>query len=233
MPYTNNEELPSALKKLPSKAQSLYRQVFNEMYAKHKDDSKASTIAWTVVKKQFKQVDGKWVAKGMSRELYTFNIDTKDDIFIQKADDGEFYIEGILSDIYPDSEGWSFTEETLKDFANQINEISICGGITHQEWKELQMKYSHLSEEEFIQKARTERKGILKTVKAVYENGKLWIKAIVDKRYANQVKKFNKISLEAIIPKQFQQAGKYLGGKILGFALDNRAVNPRANIEHK
>ena len=233
MPYKTNEELPSALKKLPQKAQTMYRKAFNQMYAKHKDDSKASTIAWSVVKKHFKQVDGKWVAKGMSAETFTFSIDTKEDVFVQKADDGNFYIEGTLSDIFPDSDGWSFTEEALMDFANQINELPIFGGITHQEWQDLKMKYSHLPENEFIEKARTERKGILKSVKAIYDKGKLLIKAIVDKRYANHVKKFNKISLEAYVPSKLKQAGKYLGGKILGFALDNNAINPRATIKHK
>jgi cation transport regulator ChaB len=228
----SNKELPSGIQRLPQKAQSIYRESYNTMYSKHKDESVSSKIAWNVVKQHFKKVDDHWVGKGMSAETYTFNIDTKDDLFIQKADDGNFYIEGTLSDIFPDSDGWSFTEEALIDFANQINNLPIFGGITHQEWQELKMKYSHLPEEEFIEKARNERKGILKTVKAIYEKGKLWIKAIVDKRYVNQIRKFNKMSLEAYVPKQMKEAGKYLGGKILGFALDNNAINPRAEVKH-
>jgi len=228
----SNKELPEGIQRLPQKAQSMYRESYNAMYSKHKDESISSKIAWNVVKKQFHKVDNQWVGKGMSAETYTFNIDTKEDMFIQKADDGNFYIEGTLSDIFPDSDGWSFTEEALENFAAQINNLPLFGGITHQEWQELKMKYSHLSENEFIAKARTERKGILKTIKAIYENGKLWIKALVDKRYINHVKKFNKMSLEAFVPPENKKGKQYTGGTILGFALDNNAINPRAIVKH-
>ena len=90
--------------------------------------------------------------------------------------------------------------------------------------------YSHLDKDTFVAKARQERKGILKVVKAVYEKGKLWIKAIIDKRYIKRVKGFKSMSLEAYIPENKQSGNKYFGGEILGLALDNNAINPRARI---
>lgn len=231
MPYKDVSQLPESIKKLPHKAQILFLKAFNEVDDKY-DEETSFEIAWGVVKKKFKKVDGKWIAKGMSNEVYTFNIDIKEDLFIQKADDGNYYIEGVLSDILPDMDGFSPTPELLENWANQINDMPIFGGITHEEWNELKMKYAHLPEEEFIAKARSERKGILKTVKAIYEKGKLIIKAIVDKRYINHVKKFNKMSLEALVPKKYQVGTKYTGGTILGFALDNNAVNQRSSVTH-
>lgn len=229
MKYKSTNELPSSIKKLPMVAQKLFLSTFNDS-VKRQSDEVAFKVAWTIVKKQFKLVEGKWIARGMSSDNYTFVIETKEDVFVQRADDGEFFIEGVLSDVLPDELGTSFTPEALQSFADQINSGQIFGGITHQEWNELKVKYSHLPDDQFIARARSDRKGILKIIKAVYEKGKLWIKAIVDKRYANHIKKFKKMSIEAIIPKQMRKNGKFLGGTIIGLALDNNAINPRAVI---
>jgi len=231
MLYTSNKELPNSIKKLPYKAQTKFRESYNNKSSL--GDSTAFRIAWDSLKPYFQKKEDKWVAKGLTDNTYTFNIDIKENLFVQKAEDGNYYIEGVLSDIFPDSDGWTFTEEILQDFADQINNSPIFGGITHEEWKELKMKYSHLPENEFIEKARSERKGILKTVKAIYEKGKLWIKAIIDKRYLNHITKFNKMSLEAIVPSKYKINGKYTKGKILGFALDNNAINQRTSVKIK
>ncbi len=231
MPYSSVKDLPPQIKKLPYKAQVMFMKAFNSAYGSHKDDVFAFKVAWSVVKKRFKKVNGKWVAKGFMPKLYTFDIEMKDpETFITKADDGNYYLEGVLADTLPDSEGKAFTEEALKEFEKQINSGQIIGGITHKEYQELIMKYSHLPTDEFIAKALSERKGILKTIKAIYDKGKLWIKALIDKRYLNHIKKFKKMSIEAFVPKELQQEGKYLGGRVLGFALDNRAINPRAIV---
>lgn len=232
MPYKKIEDLPAPVKKLPLKAQQMFMSAFNKVIDKYDEDT-AFQIAWGVIKKKFKKVEGKWIAKGMSADTFTFDIELKDDVFIQKAEDGNYYIEGVLSDIFPDSDGWSFTEDALKDFAEQINNLPIFGGITHQEWNDIKMKYSHLPENLFVEKARNERQGILKTVKAIYDKGKLLIKAIVDKRYLNHVNKFNKMSLEAFMPIKDKVNKKYIKGKILGFALDNNAINPRSTVKLK
>ena len=225
MPYENIKELPESLQKLPVKAQQMFLQAFNKSYDEY-GDTQAFKIAWGVVKKKFKRINNQWVAKGMGFNLYSFELETNN-AFIQKADDGEYYLEGILSDTMTDREGKQFTEEALIDFAKQINENGLSGFITHEDWKNFCMSNSHLGDEVFIAKAR-KRKGILKVIKAVYEKGKLWIKALIDKRYLKRVKKFNKMSLEAFIPKNYQKGNDYVRGHILGLALDNNAINPRA-----
>lgn len=230
MPYSSIKELPKEVKVLPHKAQVMFMKAFNSSYGRTNYDAVAFKVAWSIVKKRFKKVNGKWVAKGFLPDLYTFDLSMKGEEFVIKAEDGEYYLEGVLADIYPDSQGYAFTEEALKSFEEQINSGQIIGGITHDEYKNLIMKYSHLPTEEFIAKALSERKGILKTVKAIYEKGRLWIKALVDKRYLNHIKKFKKMSIEAFIPKELQENGNYLGGKVLGFALDNNAINRRAIV---
>lgn len=227
MPYNSTSELPESLKKLPVKAQQMFMTTFNNSYERVGEES-AFKVAWAVVKKNFKKVDDKWVARGMGLDLFTFSMETKGEVFIQKGEDGEYYLEAVLSDVILDSQGKRFTTEALQEYANQINNHGISGFITHADWKEFIMKHSHLSEDAFVAKARESRKGILKAVRAVFENGKLWIKALIDKRYLNRVKEFNKVSIEALVPKRLQTNSEYKGGYVLGFALDNAAVNPRA-----
>jgi cation transport regulator ChaB len=228
MPYDRIEELPESIKNLPKKAQVMFLQAFNKVYDKYGEET-SFKIAWNVVKKNFKRVDGKWIAKGMGVKLYSFDLKINNS-FVQKGDDGEYYLEGILSDTFVDREGNQFTEEALKDFANQINTHGISGFITHEDWNKFCVENSHLDTDVFISKARNERKGILKVIKAVYEAGKLWIKAVIDKRYVKRVKEFSKMSLEAYVPEDKQSNNKYFGGEILGLALDNNAINPRAVI---
>jgi|ETNvirenome_6_85_1030632.scaffolds.fasta_scaffold02344_7 cation transport regulator len=231
MPYKNVTELPESIKKLPMGAQKIFMSVFNtSMYKGDYGEDMAFKIAWAAVKKRFKKLDNKWVAKGLGHSFYRFELNKTDKLFIQKGNDGEYYLEGVLSDSNVDTMGYKFLPETLKSFANQINDRGIFGGITHEEWDGLKLKYSHLSEDEFVKKALSERKGVLKVIKAIYEKGKLWIKALVDKRYLNHVQKFKSMSIEALIPKQYQKGKMYTGGTILGLALDNSPVNPRAVV---
>lgn len=233
MPYNNNSQLPESIQKLPNKAQTLFRTAFNQAYSNNKDDILSMKIAWTVVKKHFKQIDGKWVAKGMGMELFVFDLTTTSDVYIQKAENGEVYLEGVLSDEFRDAEGWTFVPELLQKFADQINKFGIPGFITHQDWQNFINNNMGLSQEDFIQKARQERKGILKAVKAIVDKGKLMIKAIVDKRYLNHIKKFNKMSIEAIVPIKDDNNKRYIDGTVLGLALDHNPINPRAKYDIK
>jgi cation transport regulator len=234
MPYKSNEDLPENIQKLPSKAQTMFRQTFNTSLTKY-DEETAFKVAWSIVKSKFKKVGGKWVAKGMGHGLFTFEMVNKSDSFIRKADDGEYYLEAVLSDTEPDLVGTRFTEATLKDYAEQINKFGIGGFLTHQDWDDFCMSNSHLDEQAFVARARTERKGIFKKVKAIFHEGKLWIKALLDKRYINQAQKFNKVSIEALVPERFRTNGEFKGGYVLGVALANKAINPRAEatIKHE
>ncbi len=225
--YKSNLYLPKEIKALPIKAQTLFRETYNRVI-KAQSNAVAMKVAWKIVGGKFKKEGNSWIAKGMGFDLFTFNLENKGDAFISKGKDGEHYLEATLSDDMTDSQGKRFTKETLQDYANQINQNGLLGFITHQDYKDFCMKYSHLPESVFVAKARNERKGILKTIKAIYENGKLWIKAVIDKRYLNRVKQFSKVSIEALIPKRFQVGNEYRGGYPIGFALDNNAINRRA-----
>ena len=68
MPYRDNVDLPSALRRhLPEHAQDIYRAAFNDAFAAHAGDphqeEAAHRIAWAAVKRSFVKVDDEWVAR--------------------------------------------------------------------------------------------------------------------------------------------------------------------------
>jgi len=69
-PYNKNADLPKQVKVLPSRAQTIWRTVFNENIDKGEDS--ARKIAWSVVKKVYHKKDEKWVrkSKGMIEESF-------------------------------------------------------------------------------------------------------------------------------------------------------------------
>ena len=70
MPYSRNEELPSAVRDhLPPHAQDIYRAAFNHAFAAHEGDPRqeeaSHRIAWAAVKWGYEKDDGQWVAKSL------------------------------------------------------------------------------------------------------------------------------------------------------------------------
>jgi cation transport regulator len=68
MPYRENNELPSALRRhLPERAQDIYRAAFNNAFAAHTGDARqeeaAHRIAWAAVKRSFVKVEDEWIAR--------------------------------------------------------------------------------------------------------------------------------------------------------------------------
>lgn len=75
MPYTRKRQLPKQAKNvLPSKAQDIFKEAYNNAFDRYKTKSKrrgdesqeeaASKVAWSAVKKKYKKGDdGRWHPK--------------------------------------------------------------------------------------------------------------------------------------------------------------------------
>ena len=74
MPYRGNQELPESVKNvLPSHAQDIYREAFDNAWQEYSDPSKrrgtesleevAHKVAWAAVKKQYEKVGNEWQPK--------------------------------------------------------------------------------------------------------------------------------------------------------------------------
>ena len=63
-PYNRNKDLPQAIKVLPAKGQTLWRNIFNESVKNGDSDDVARKKAWAGTKRVYKKnKDGKWIKK--------------------------------------------------------------------------------------------------------------------------------------------------------------------------
>ena len=64
MPYDKVSELPDAVRDMPKHAQEIYMSAYNAAFKQYDgNEGKAHGTAWAAVKKQYKKVGDKWVAK--------------------------------------------------------------------------------------------------------------------------------------------------------------------------
>lgn len=210
MPYTiKSQNLPSYVKKLPLAAKKKWISIFNSVYAKE-GEKQAFLVANTWLKKHIKKKQT--VARTEHiRERVLFEIDTSSE-FIKRTADGDEYISFKLADNIKDSLGLQLPEFVLRSWEKAINADPIVGDVDHEEYdKLLEAGYS----DEQVREMLREKSGIAKSIKAVYEKGKLWVRAIIDKRYKNLIAKSKGVSMEAIVTKDAD--GNVIGGDILGF----------------
>jgi hypothetical protein len=157
---------------------------------------------------------------------------------VAHAEGDEIVFEGVLADteIIVDQKGpRRFRPSVLQKFADYINDHGISGDISspsdepHPELQELKRKYGHLSNEQFLKAARTDRKGIVKAVKAHFDGVRLWVKGFIDKRYKNYLSGVSKMSIEALTR---TEDSEFVDGDVFGLNLvDNRAVNNRSFVQ--
>lgn len=228
MPYNNLNDsmLPSYIKKLPENIRKKWVSIFNTAYEKY-GEKKAIIISnkWlktTITKKET-------VAKTeKTLSLIKFEVDDSKEL-IKKADNGEEYIDFIMADNEKDSAGDSYPETLLTKWAKQINSGDvILGDLDHEEYDRL-IKAGY-SVDEVMAKLK-EKKGIAKTLKAIVQKGKLWVRAIIDKRYKKVIKEKAKgVSLEALVTRD--ESGNIKDGDLGGFTfgVGCNPVNDRAVI---
>jgi len=189
MPYSgiSDSKLPKYVKNRSDKLKKGWVAVFNQAYNKYGEE-KAFIMANAWLKKQ---VSSK---KFIKRSIITLQAEGGKH-FIQRDANGDEYISFVLSTNMPHKDGRQFTEENLKEWAEYINANPIIGDIDHQFYDYI-LK-AGVSDEAVVNLLKN-KKGIAKSVKAAYEKGKLWVKAIIDKRYKRLVDKSRGVSVEAV-----------------------------------
>lgn len=225
MPYTINN-LPSYISNKSDSVKKKWMEIFNSVY-KDEGEEKAFIIANTWLKKhlvkseiQAKTVNAKKV------EFIKFESSTTE--FLSKSENGEDYIEFTLTDIYKDSQGDSYPKELLQQWADYINSgNAIIGDIDHEEYDKLLSQ--NLSEEQ-IKSMLKAKPGIAKSVKAMFNNGVLKVRAAIDKRYKKLVSAARGVSLEALVTRDSKN--NIISGDLLGFTfgMNDTPANPRAKI---
>jgi hypothetical protein len=239
---TDVEHLPAYVRSQPSEVRQRWIAIYETVFANTGDATRAmlasnvwlrsrlmkkladEALAESIPEEPAKEV----VASRSSRRILKFDVDTSKE-FIKRSDSGEEYITAILQDVYGDNDGRMWPESLLWKFANQMNSGSvIIGDIDHEEWDEA--RASSITEEEF-EKKLSKKKGIAKGVRATVEDGKLYAKILIDKRYTKLLKEKSKgLSIEAVV--ESDESGRVVDGKLLGFTfmLNENPANVRATI---
>ena len=126
-----------------------------------------------------------------------------------------------MADTNKNTDGDFFTEEELKVIETQINTFgSTLPDVDHEKLNSLVQRYGN-NYDAIVAELRKE-KGIFKNIKAVFEKGKLWIQAVLDKRYKNHTEKFKGLSIESLAKRD--DDGRLRNPKYLGFTFTN---NPK------
>jgi cation transport regulator ChaB len=217
----NIELIPKSIKKiLPESGQLMFVEAFNKSYAKNKDEVLATKVSWEIVKNKFKQTNTGLVAMSDSfkpKKLFTFQASPVKDVFVSNAENGEIIMDAVLADTNFNTDGFKFRETDLQSLADQINTYgSTLPDVEHETLDVLQRQFTSYPQ---LVKELQKRKGVFTRIKAAVEDGKLWIKAWLDKRYKNHVEKFKGLSIEALATDDGD--GVYKNPKYLGFTFTN------------
>lgn len=227
MPYTTKStNLPSYVKSRSKEVQSKWIAIFNSVYEKDGEE-KAFALANSWLKRQVKEKVVAGRTEGTLSRV-TFTIDKSQ--LIKRTDAGEEYIAAVLSDDLPylvNGQTEQIPVSVLQKWADQINSNLPAIDADHELFESALAK--GLSDNQIADILKT-KKGIAKAVKAVVDNGKLWIRVLTDKRYRTRIEEAQGLSIEAFVSKD--EKGNVYDGNLLGitFAIDNAPANPRTGI---
>lgn len=208
MPYTtDSKNLPSYVKNKPQNIKKKWVEIFNSLY-KEKGEEAAFIGANGWLKREMKKK-----SRLVKRSFVPFEVDTSQG-FIKRSNDGEEYISFVLNSNKPHKDGKVFSEDMLKKWAEKINEgANIIGDVDHEYYDDVLKNMP----DDMIPDAIKEKPGIAKTIKAIYDKGKLWVKAMIDKRYKKLIEKSKGVSVEALCSWDDEVATE---GDILGFTFN-------------
>jgi cation transport regulator ChaB len=201
---------------LPDEGKAFYASVYNKSYSERGDEALAHEVAWTLTKARMRSENGTLVACSedfIPHTVFQFALEPAEEILIKNHDNGDVELNAVLATTEPrKTDGASFTEEALVEMARQINEEgSTFPDVDHETLSRLQAKYQF--DPEGLVAAVKREKGVFRSIKAAVKNGKLWIQALLDRRYHNYKDRFTHLSVEALAKKNGRTltSPRYLG----------------------
>jgi len=211
MPYTpRSKKLPEYIKKLTPSTREKWVNVFNTVEAKE-GEQVAFIVANSWLKRRLKSI-ATLGRTDNTVEKVTFVVDSSKEL-IQRTEKGEDFISFKLAEVGVDKLGQPWPEFMLKKWASQVNDgLTVVGDLDH---KEMESLIKGNAPDELIEKKLREKPSIAKAIKAVFDNGKLWLKAVIDKRYKKLIQESKGVSLEAVVERDSNN--NVIDGNLLGF----------------
>jgi len=177
-------------------------------------------------------VANKWLSKQKEEIVmrdFTFVTDEEQVVF--RSIGGNEYVDFLLTDTGIDGYGTRHANELLIGINKLINsgKVSLKGDFNHDFLRQLQE--SGNSKEAIKKKMLSLKQGVAKVIKAIYDNGKLYLRALVNPRYKKRIMKSKGVSIEGSF---IRKGNTFVSGTILGFSFidaDNKKLgNPRSKI---
>lgn len=223
MPFNlDSDNLPSYVRKQPLTLAKRWIEIFNQYF-----ESDDSAVAWTMANAwltraiEFNKEQDEEVEKE-NLELIDVKFETEDEEIVIRAEGDNEFIDFILADLDKDEYGTGYDEDFLVELESQINSNSLIGDFNH----ELQYRLVEAGVSvEGIKSRMKNKNGIAKAVKAIYENGKLFIRTTFDKRYRNRIQNSKGVSIEGAFVRD-KNTNKFVGGTVFGFSfIDDAKLN--------
>lgn len=231
MPFSlESDNLPDYVKKQPVSVAKRWIEIFDQYFL---SDNEA--VAWTMANAWLKRViefngnqEPSTAEQQESLELVDMKFDTPEEEIVVRAIGDEEFIDFILTDTDYDNKGTGYEEGFLEELAQYINDNGIVGDFNHE--MEYRLKQAGITPLMLKEKMKG-KTGIAKAVKAIVEEGKLFIRTTFDKRYRKRILESKGVSVEGVFVRD-KNTNKYVGGTILGFSFVDSPVldlgNPRA-----
>lgn len=202
---------------LPQEGKDYFDKIYQMEMTNSGHPAFAERVAFEMVKQKLVEKDGKLVANSSQFtpvKIYTFEMIGFESKIIMNSDNEEFVMEAVLATTDKNTEGKFFSNEELDSIASQINALgSTLPDVDHEKLNMLVQKYGN--NYQAIQAEISKEKGVFKTIRSAIQDGKLWIQAVLDKRYKNIVQKFSGLSIEALADSD--ETGRLHNPKYMGF----------------
>jgi len=117
---------------------------------------------------------------------------------VVNSEDGSVNIQAVLATTEPrKSDGSFFPLNELRAMANQINTrgLAMPAVDSHKDFKEAMVQNGFNFKA--VRKSMKKKRGILNSIKAYVEGGKLWVDMVLDEAYSRVKDEFKNLSVEA------------------------------------
>ena len=211
MPFSgpNDASLPEHIKKQTPPLRAKWVQIFNSILSTNGEE-----MAFIVANKWLlRQVSEKTTMARTEGTEEKVSLVIKDYTqMVSRTHDGNIAISFKLADVFEDKFGIKIPESILQKWETKLNSGSILGDVDHEAYDQLMKQ--NLSDEEFTHKLEN-KPSIARSIKGVFEKGKLWVKAIIDKTYESILNKTKGVSMEASLIRDTD--GNIIDGELHGF----------------
>lgn len=242
--FTTIEGLPEFLRKiLPISAQEYFLEVF-KLAVKGYDEETAFMYAWEATKLKMQKTEGGYIINinnstvnitpeaeeeedEEDTEVFSLPMDKAETSIVMNSKTEEIIMNAVLADMSTNTEGKRFTELELNQLSDQINLYgSTLPDVDHEKLIELCKTYGN--NPELIGKELRKEKGVFTSIKSAVKEGRLWIQAVLDKRYKNHIERFKNLSIE--VAGNTDSEGIIRNPSYWGFTFTNTPQLPGAQI---